>query len=48
MDLGECPYSHEVGLKSDYRREAAKRPYYYEIDVSLSLFPRHLYRLYDI
>ncbi|KAL5104879.1 putative RNA-binding protein Luc7-like 1 [Taenia crassiceps] len=33
MDLGECPYSHEVGLKSDYRREAAKRPYYYEIDV---------------
>ncbi|KAL5967229.1 putative RNA-binding protein Luc7-like 1 [Taenia solium] len=32
MDLGECPYSHEVGLKSDYRREAAKRPYYYEID----------------
>uniref|UniRef100_A0A0X3NRI2 RNA-binding protein Luc7-like 1 n=2 Tax=Diphyllobothriidae TaxID=28843 RepID=A0A0X3NRI2_SCHSO len=32
MDLGECPYTHEVGLKSDYRREAEKRPYYYEVD----------------
>ena len=35
MDLGNCPLIHDPALKADYRREAERKKFGYELDVSV-------------
>lgn len=38
MDLGECPKVHDLALRADYEKAAKHKDYYYDIDVSSTLF----------
>ena len=44
MDLGECPNIHDLALRADYELAAKTKDYFYDIDVSISLwYERELY-----